>query len=48
MVAPAAREEPEYGNSRRRFLIYACMAGFCPPERVVERVLAELQEAGDE
>ena len=40
-------DPPEFGNSRRRFLIAMFMAGFVPPERVVERVVAELeQEAG--
>ena len=28
--------------SRRRFLVWACMAGYCGPERVVERILADL------
>lgn len=27
---------------RRKFLIWACMAGFIGPERVVERILADL------
>ena len=31
-------------SSRRRFLIWACMAGFVGPERVTERILAELDE----
>lgn len=35
---------PEYGCSRRRFLIYAVMCGYAPPERAVERIVAELEE----
>ena len=35
---------PEYGNSRRRFLIYAVMCGFAPPQRAVERIVAEIEE----
>ena len=30
--------------SRRRFLVWACMAGYVGPERVVERILAELAD----
>jgi hypothetical protein len=37
-------EVPEHRNNRRRFLIYALMAGLVPPERVVERVVAEVDE----
>jgi hypothetical protein len=33
-------------SSRRRFLIWACMAGFVGPERVVERILVELADEG--
>lgn len=32
---------------RRRFLIWAAMAGFVGPERVTERILADLSEAGE-
>jgi hypothetical protein len=35
---------PEYGSSRRRFLIYAVMCGFAPPQRAVERIVAEIEE----
>ena len=31
-------------SSRRRFLIWACMAGFVGPERVTERILADLAD----
>jgi hypothetical protein len=34
-----------FGN-RRRFLIWAAMAGFVGPERVTERILADLDESG--
>jgi hypothetical protein len=39
---------PEFGNSRRRFLIAACMAGWVHPTRVVERVVAEIEHDGGE
>ena len=29
---------------RRKFLIWACMCGFVGPERVVERILAEIAD----
>jgi hypothetical protein len=35
--------QPEYRSSRRRFLIYAVMAGFAPPERLTERIIAEIE-----
>ena len=35
-------EPPEHRYERRRFLIWACMAGLVGPERVVERVLADV------
>lgn len=38
------QEPPEFGASRRRFLIAALMAGWIKPERVVERVVAEVAE----
>jgi hypothetical protein len=34
---------PQFRN-RRAFLIWALMAGYTKPERVVERVVAELEE----
>ena len=39
----STREAPEHGNDRRAFLIWACMLGAVPPERVAERVLAEVE-----
>jgi len=36
-------EQPEHRNDRRRFLIWALMLNLVPPERVVERVVAEVQ-----
>jgi hypothetical protein len=39
-----SQEEGQY-SSRRRFLIWACMAGYVGPERVTERILAELASA---
>jgi hypothetical protein len=36
-------EQPEHGNDRRRFLVWALMLGAVPPERVVERVIAEVE-----
>ena len=39
-------EQPEHNGDRRRFLVWALMLGAVPPERVVERVIAEIaQEA---
>ena len=29
---------------RRKFLVWACMAGYVGPERVTERILAELAD----
>lgn len=37
-------EEPEHQSDRRRFLVWALMLGAVPPERVVERVVAELEQ----
>jgi hypothetical protein len=37
-------EGPEHGNDRRKFLIFALMLGAVPPQRVVERVIAEINE----
>jgi len=36
-------EVPEHRNDRRRFLIWACMAGLVQPERVAERILADVE-----
>ena len=38
------QEEPEHRNDRRRFLIWALMIGAVPPQRVTERVVAEVSE----
>ena len=39
------RHAPEHRNDRRRFLIWALMLGAVPSDRVVERVLADVDEA---
>jgi hypothetical protein len=44
LVDQADVEEPEHHNDRRRFLVWALMAGLVPPERVVERIVAEVDE----
>jgi hypothetical protein len=36
--------EPEFGTSRRRFLIAMFMCGAVPGERVVERIVADVAE----
>jgi hypothetical protein len=36
-------EPPEHRNDRRRFLIWACMLGAVPPQRVVERVVRDVE-----
>ena len=36
-------ERPEHHGDRRRFLIWALMLGAVKPERVVERVVAEIE-----
>jgi hypothetical protein len=38
----ADADPPQFRN-RRAFLIWACMIGVVPPERVVERVVAEVE-----
>jgi uncharacterized protein YdaU (DUF1376 family) len=38
---------PEHHNDRRRFLVWALMLGAVPPQRVVERVLDEIEAEGD-
>jgi hypothetical protein len=40
-------EAPEHRGDRRRFLVWALMLGATTPERVVERVVAELEQAGN-
>lgn len=36
-------DEPEFGHSRRRFLIAMFMCGAVSSERVVERVVADIE-----
>ena len=36
-------EQPEHNGDRRRFLVWALMLGAVPPERVVERIVAEVE-----
>jgi hypothetical protein len=45
-VSPTLQEPPEHRNDRRRFLIWALMAGYTKPERIVERIVGEI-EAGE-
>jgi len=45
-VAPPA-DAPEHHNDRRAFLVWALMLGAIPPERVAERVLADLEGETD-
>ena len=40
---PRVDEQPEHHGDRRRFLVWACMLGVVKPERVVERIVAELE-----
>jgi len=40
---PSTGDEPEHRNDRRRFLIWSCMLGVVRPERVTERIVAELE-----
>jgi hypothetical protein len=42
-VDQRAQEQPEHRSERRRFLIWALMIGAVPPERVVERVVREVE-----
>jgi len=39
----AEPEQPEHNGDRRRFLVWALMLGAIPPERVVERIVAEVE-----
>ena len=41
-VALRDHEHPEFGTSRRRFLIAMFMSGVVPGQRVVERVVADI------
>ncbi len=36
-------EPPEHNGERRRFLCWALMLGAIPPERLTERIVAELE-----
>jgi hypothetical protein len=36
-------EQPEHHNERRRFLVWAVLAGFAKPERLTERIVAEVE-----
>lgn len=36
-------EQAEHNGERRRFLIWACMLGATPPQRVVDRIVAEVE-----
>ena len=40
-------EAPEHDNDRRKFLVWALMLGAVPPERVVERIVAEVEQEAD-
>ena len=42
--AEVPREEPEFGNDRRRFLVAMLMLGAVRPERMTERIVAELAD----
>ena len=39
----AAQAEPEHRNDRRRFLVWALMAGYIPPARMTERIIADVE-----
>ena len=39
----ASPEEPEHRNERRPFLVWACMLGAVPPQRIVERIVSEIE-----
>lgn len=40
-----AQEEPEHRSDRRRFLVWAVLAGYVKPERLTERILDEIEVA---
>ncbi|HEV2037112.1 MAG TPA: hypothetical protein VGQ96_00785 [Candidatus Eremiobacteraceae bacterium] len=42
--AQVLRERLPQFTSRRRFCVWAVLAGFAPPERLTERIIAELEE----
>ena len=39
---PLPDEEPEHRGDRRRFLVWAVLAGFAPSERLTERIVADI------
>jgi hypothetical protein len=41
---PSPPEPPEHQNDRRRFLVWALMVGAVKPERLTERIVAEVDE----
>jgi hypothetical protein len=43
--APAV---PEHCRDRRRFLVWAVLSGFAPPERMTERIVAEIEREARE
>jgi hypothetical protein len=46
--APRPADEPEFGESRRKFLIAMFMLGAVKPERVVEAVVGEVEREAAE
>ena len=36
-------EQPEHNGDRRRFLVWAVLGGFAKPERLTERIVAEVE-----
>jgi hypothetical protein len=41
------RDLPEHRGRRRAFIAWALMLGAIPPERMVERIVAELEQEGE-
>lgn len=41
-----APEAPEHKGDRRRFLVWALMLGATTPDRLTERIVAEIEEVG--
>jgi hypothetical protein len=37
-------EAPEHRGDRRRFLVWAVLAGFAEPDRLTERIVAEIEQ----
>jgi hypothetical protein len=44
-AAQAVRASLPQFTSRRRFIVWATMCGYVKPERLTERIVAELEEA---